>query len=51
MLFAGAVLQESHPGDSDRLLSQVPGLEPPVGFCSTGPSDTAGQALILASWR
>jgi hypothetical protein len=36
MLFEGAVLQEPHPGG--RLLSLVPGLEPPVGFCFARPS-------------
>ena len=33
MLFEGAVLQEPHPQEAScRLLSQVPGLEPPIGY-------------------
>ena len=32
---------------SGRLLSQVPRLEPPIGFCPTRPSDTYGQAAVL----
>src|SRR5580658_3612368 len=33
-----------------RLLSQVPGLEPPIGFCSTRPSDTIKTRLLHANF-
>ena len=29
-----------------RLLSLVPGLEPPIGICSTRPSDTIKTRLL-----
>ena len=29
-----------------RLLSLVPGLEPPIGICSTRPSDTIKSRLL-----
>lgn len=48
MLFEGAVLQEPTQAAFRRLLSRFPGLEPPLGSCSTRPSDTIVLSRSIA---